>query len=83
MKGTVPSALRACAAICGSVLAFASLIEAAGLIPATAVATFVASAGSPALDIREALVLSAGVAVAIALLFVGLLSQSFLLIAGL
>lgn len=83
MKVTVSPAWRSCAAVSVSVLAFASLIEAGGLIPATAVATFVASTGSRAVDIREALILSVGVAVAMALLFVGLLNQSFSLVAGL
>lgn len=83
MKGTVPPALRSCAAITGSVLAFALLVEAGGLIPATAVATFVASTGSRAANPRDALVLSVGVAAAMPLLFVGLLNQPFSLVAGL
>lgn len=82
MKATVLPVLRSCAAISGSVLAFAALIEAGGLIPATAVATFVASTGSRAVTVRDALVLSAGVAAAMALLFVGLLHQPFSLVAG-
>jgi len=83
VKAAVSPALRSCAAITGSVLAFALLIEAGGLIPATAVATFVASTGSRAVNIRDALILSVAVAVAMALLFVGLLNQSFSLVAGL
>jgi hypothetical protein len=83
VNANVSPAVRSCAAITGSVLAFAFLIEAGGLIPAAAVATFVASTGSRAVSIRDALVLSIGVAVAMALLFVGLLNQPFLLIAGL
>lgn len=83
MKGAVSPALRACVAITCSVLAFASLIEPGGLIPATAVATFVACTGSRAVNIRAALMLSVGVAAAMALLFVGLLHQSFSLVAGL
>ena len=83
MMVPVSPAWRSCAAISGSVLAFASLIETGGLMPAAAVATLVASAGSPAVDIREALVLSVGVAVGMALLFVWLLNQPLLLVAGL
>lgn len=83
MKAPVPPALRSCAAIVGSVLAFAFLIESGGLIPATAVATFVASTGARAVNLRDALVLSVGVAAAMALLFVGLLNQPFSLVAGL
>lgn len=83
MKAAVSSPLRSCAAIAGSVLAFASLIETGGLIPAAAVATFVASTGSRAVNIRDAVVLSVGVAAAIALLFVGVLNQPFMLVAGL
>ena len=82
MKASVAPALRSCAAISGSVLAFASLIETGGLIPATAVATFVASTASPAVNLRDALVLSAAVPGAMALLFVGLLNQPFLLVVG-
>jgi hypothetical protein len=82
MSATVFPAMRSCAAITGSVLAFAFLIEAGGLIPATAVATFVASTGSRAVNIRHALLLSVGVAVAMAVLFVGLLNQPLSLVAG-
>ena len=83
MKAGISPTPRSCAAICGSVVAFALLIEIGGLIPATAAATFVASTGSRAVNIRDALILSVGVATAIALLFVGLLNQPFLLVAGL
>lgn len=83
MKAPVPPELRSCAAIVGSVLAFAFLIESGGLIPATAVATFVASTGSRAVNVRHAVILAVGVAVAMALLFVGLLNQSLSLVAGL
>jgi hypothetical protein len=82
---TVPrsGALRSCAAISGSVLAFAFLIDRAGLIPATAVATFVASAGARTFDVRKALILSIVAAAGMAVVFVGLLNQSFTLLAGL
>lgn len=83
MKAPTPLALRSCAAIGASVLAFAFLIERAGLIPATAAATFVASAGSRAFNLRDAVLLSMGAAVAMAILFVGLLNQSLRLVAGL
>jgi hypothetical protein len=83
MTPPVSLALRSCAAIGGSVLAFAFLIERAGLIPATAVATFVASTGSRAFDVRDALILSVGAAAALAVLFIWLLNQSLRLVAGL
>ena len=76
-------ATRSSAAVIGSVLAFAFLIEAGGLIPAAAVASFVASTGSRAINLRDALVLAVAVAVAMALLFVGLLNQPFAILAGL
>ena len=82
MKAPTPFALRACAAIGASVLAFAFLIERAGLIPATAAATLVASTGSRAFHLRDAAILSIGVAAAMAILFVGLLNQSLRLVAG-
>lgn len=83
MMAPAPGALRSCAAITGSVLAFAVLIEPAGLIPATAAATFVASTGSRAFELRDALILSAATAAGMALVFVGLLKQSLRLVAGL
>ena len=83
MKARAPGALRSCIAITGSVLAFALLIERAGLIPATAAATFVASTGSRAFELRDALLLSVATAAGMAVVFVGLLKQSLPLIAGL
>lgn len=82
MTAPTPLALRSCVAIGASVLAFAFLIERAGLIPATAAATFVASTGSRAFRLRDAAILSVGAAVAMAILFVGLLNQSLRLVAG-
>lgn len=82
MKGPRPSPVRSCAAITGSVLAFALLIEPGGLMPAAAVAAFVASLGSPAPNLRDALILSAVLALAMGLVFVGLLEQSFTLFPG-
>jgi hypothetical protein len=75
-------ALRSCAATSGSVLAFALLIESAGLMPAAAVATFVASTGAREFDLRDALLLSISAATALAVVFVGLLNQPLSLVAG-
>jgi hypothetical protein len=61
---------------------FALLIERAGLIPAVMMTVLVASLGSATLRIRDALLLSMCMAVAMAILFVGLLDQPFILVAG-
>jgi hypothetical protein len=79
---TAASGFRPCLAIVGSVLAFALLIEKAGLIPAVIATVLVSSLGSRQVRIREALILSLFLAVAMALLFVGFLDQPFTLIAG-
>lgn len=80
MTGPRASPVRSCAAITGSVVAFALLIEPGGLMPATAVAAGIASLGSPAANLRDALILSVALAIAMAILFVGLLDQSFTLL---
>jgi hypothetical protein len=69
------AAVRSSAAVTGSVAAFALLIETGGLVPAVAAAAFVASLGSPAVSIRHALLLSLALAVAMTVIFVGLLDQ--------
>lgn len=79
---TTPEGLRPGLAIVGSVLVFALLIERAGLVPAVTLTALVASLGSPNVNIRSAVMLSLGLAVAMALLFVGFLGQPFTLIAG-
>jgi hypothetical protein len=75
------SAVRPCAAIAGSVLAFALLIERAGYLPAVLAAVLIASSGSRELSVRDALVLAVIVAAVLALLFVGLLNQPLDLVA--
>ena len=72
-----PAGLRPCLAVTGSVGAFASLVEHGGFVPAVMAAVLVASLGSSAVRIREALFLSACLAAALSLLFVLLLGQPF------
>jgi hypothetical protein len=79
---TVPSALRPCLAVPGSVLTFALLIERAGFFAAVTLTVLVASFASPELSLRRALMLAAIVAVMMAVLFVGVLNQPFTLITG-
>jgi hypothetical protein len=74
--------LRPCLAITASVLMFALLIERAGLIPAVTVTVLIASMGSTAMAIRNALILSVCLAAAMSLLFVGFLDQPFTLLRG-
>jgi NhaP-type Na+/H+ and K+/H+ antiporter len=76
------SGLRPCLAIAGSVLAFALLIENAGLIPAVIGAVVIASRGSTTSRVGQALFLSLWLAAAMALLFVGFLDQPFTLLRG-
>jgi len=75
-------ALRPALSITASVLAFAVLIEDAGLMPAVAATIVLASFGSPGVPLRQTLVLAAVLAAALALLFVGLLDQPFILFPG-
>ena len=79
---TQGSAMRPCLAIVGSVLAFASLIERAGFLPAVMATVVVASCGAGTLTLRQALLLAAIVATVMAFLFIGLLDQPFSLVAG-
>lgn len=76
-------ALRPSLAVTSSVLAFALLIERAGLIPAVIATVLVAALGSRESHPRETVVLAVCLAAAMALLFVGLLGQPFNLLAGL
>lgn len=69
------SPLRACLAVIGSVVCFALLIEAAGLIPAVIGTVLVASRGYPDRHVREAVVFGVCLAAAMSVLFVVLLNQ--------
>jgi hypothetical protein len=77
---TANPALRPCLAIAGSVLAFALLIERAGFLVAVISAVLVASLASRELSVRQALMFAAALAGVMALLFVGLLDQPFILV---
>jgi len=74
--------LRPCLAISASVLAFTAGIEYGGLIPAAFVSVLVAAFGSPEYQLRHSIVLAFIIAVAVSLLFVGLLGQPIKLFAG-
>ena len=76
---SVPPALRPCLAICGSVIVFGLLIERAGFPAAVMLTVSIASFGSRQLTVRHAL-LALAVAAAMAIVFVGLLDQPFLLV---
>lgn len=80
---TPPPALRSCLAIAASVLAFACLIERAGLLPAVIATVVVASFGEAQPRMRRTLVVSACLAAAVWLLFVVFLGQPFSPIRGL
>jgi hypothetical protein len=67
--------LRPWLAVISSVVCFALLIEAAGLIPAVIVTVVVASRGSRDTQAREAVLCGLCLAVAISVLFVVLLNQ--------
>lgn len=75
-------ALRPGFAIAGSVVAFALLIERAGFLPAVVATVLIASLGAGTLPLRQALLLAAIVATAMAFLFIGLLDQPFPFVAG-
>ena len=79
---TQASALRPGIAIAGSVVAFALLIERAGFLPAVTATVLIASLGAGTLTVRQAVVLAASVATALAVLFIGFLNQPFALVAG-
>ena len=79
---TVPQGLRSCLAIAGSVLAFAWLIEPAGLLPAVMATVVVASLGDVERRTRRTLILSVCLAAAVWLVFVVLLDQPFSAIRG-
>jgi hypothetical protein len=79
---TADPALRPSLAIAGSVLAFALLIERAGFLVAVMSAVLVASLASRELSVRQALMFAVAVAVVMAVLFVVLLDQPFILAPG-
>jgi hypothetical protein len=74
--------MRAWLAITSSVLVFALLIERTGLVSAVVATALVASLGAGTTTIREALICALCLAAAIAILFVGVLDQPFLLFPG-
>ena len=79
---TTRSALRPCLAIAASVLAFALLIERAGFLAGVMAAVLVASLATRELSVRQAVMFAMAVAAVMAVLFVGLLDQPFILVAG-
>lgn len=79
---TAAPAGRPAAAILGSVVVFALLVERAGFVPAVMATVLVAAAASQRSTARGALLSACALAAAMALLFVGLLDQPFLLVAG-
>jgi len=79
---TAPAGLRPALSITASVLAFALLIEDAGLVAAVAATVGLASLGSRTVTLRETLMLAAVLAAALSLVFVGLLNQPFTLFPG-
>lgn len=79
---TPRDAVRPGLAITGSVLVFALLIERAGLVPAVGVTVLVATLGAGTATIRQAVICALCLAVAMAVLFVGLLKQPFQLFSG-
>ena len=72
-------AFRPGLAICGSVLAFALLIERLGFPATVMVTVLLASAGSRQMNSRQSFLLAVVVAAAMTAVFVGLLDQPFLL----
>ena len=72
-------ALRPGLAVCGSVLAFALLIERLGFPATVMVTVLLASAGSRQMNGRQSILFSVVVAAAMTAVFVGLLDQPFLL----
>jgi hypothetical protein len=77
------SGTRACLAVSGSVLAFALLIECAGLLPAVVATALVAALGTRTSRLRETFIFAVCLAAVVALLFVGLLGQPITLLVGL
>ena len=69
------ASVRPCLAIAASVIAFAVLIEPAGYLAAVVAAVLLASRGSRELNARQAVLLAVIIAIAMAILFVGLLDQ--------
>jgi putative tricarboxylic transport membrane protein len=74
---SAPPALRPSLAICGSVIAFALLIERAGLPLAVLITVLIASAGTRQLSVRHAFVLALVVAAAMTVVFIAVLDQPF------
>lgn len=79
---TTRSALRPSLAVAASVLAFALLIERAGFLAGVMAAVLVASLATRELSVRQAVMFAMAVAAVMAVLFVGLLDQPFILVAG-
>jgi putative tricarboxylic transport membrane protein len=79
---TLPPAVRACAAVAGSVVTFAWLVERAGLLPAVVATVLVASMGAAQRRFRRALTLAVCLAAGLWLLFVVFLEQPFSAIRG-
>ena len=74
--------LRPLLFVSGSVVAFAVLIEATGLLPAVSASVTIAALGFRGTRWSQVLILAVLLALAIALLFVGLLNQPMKLISG-
>jgi hypothetical protein len=74
--------LRACAAVTGGVLAFAALIEKAGLAAAVVATVMLTTLGFRAPRLQAGFVFGICLAAAMFVLFVGLLGQSFRLAPG-
>jgi hypothetical protein len=66
--------------VCGSVIAFALLIERAGFPAAVLITVLIASTGTQRLRHRTAFLLAVLVAAAMTFVFVGLLDQPFVLV---
>jgi hypothetical protein len=74
--------IRSCAAITGGVLAFAFLIERAGLAPAVMVAVLISTLGFRGSRFGAGLVFGIGMVAAMYVLFVGVLGQPIKLVPG-
>ncbi len=79
---TLPPVVRACVAVAGSVVAFAWLIERAGLLPAVVATVFIASIGAAGAALRRTMTLAVCLAAAVWLLFVIFLDQPFAAVRG-
>ena len=82
LRAMPESQFRPCVLVTGSVIAFATIIERGGLLPAVFVSVMIAAFGSRQARLGQNITLSLCVATAIALVFVGLLGQPMKLIVG-